>query len=295
MIVNPQHFNYRLIIGSLTIAVVVITGFSYSNYNELKSQELYLEQEKSLIQSELSDMLSRYDKIKEDNTLISDALKEAKINTENALADLSIVNASLKTILDFKKQYFLIKEQNLALYKVIDSLDLTNKKLRKEQTYTLNTLSEKTTVISKLETKNETLNKKIENAASLVAASIKASAYKKSTFGKKKITDRANRTKSIDVCITLSKNPLISVGEKDIYIQIVNPKNNVVGDKGSIYFGDYNLIYSQKEVVDYTTENLELCTMIKGTENDIPFLKGLYYINVFHNDLRLGSTTFELK
>ena len=63
MIVNPQHFNYRLIIGSLTIAVIIITGFSYSNYNELKSQELYLEQEKSLIQSELSDMLSRYDKI----------------------------------------------------------------------------------------------------------------------------------------------------------------------------------------------------------------------------------------
>jgi hypothetical protein len=295
MIVNPQHFNYRLIIGALAVAVVVITGFSYSNYNKLKSQELYLEQEKSLILSELSDMLNRYDKIEEDKVHISEALKEAKANTENALADLTVANATLETILDFKRQYFFIKEKNQRLYEVIDSLNLFNEKLKEEQIYTLNTLSKKTTAISKLETKNETLNKKIKNASTLVVASVEASAYKNSTFGKKKITDRANRTKAIDVCITLSKNPLIPQGEKDIYIQIVNPKNNVVGDKGSISFGNHNLIYSQKQVINYTNENLELCAFIKGTENDMPFLKGLYYINVFHDALRLGSTTFELK
>ena len=295
MIVNPQHFNYRLIIGSLAVVVIIISGFSYTNYNTLKSQEQFLEQEKQLIQSELSDMLDRYDKIKKDNSNISEALQIAKTNTENALANLESANATIKTILDFKNQYYLIKEENKNLNQIIDSLNYTNQKLVETQKHTLNTLNEKQTVISNLETTNASLNKKIDEAALLVAASIDANAYKKATFGKKKITDKARRTKSIDVCITLSKNALVSEGEKDIYIQIVNPKNNVVGNKGSISFGDHNLIYSQKKVIDYTNENLDLCAIIEGTENDIPFAKGLYYVNVFHDDIRLGSTTFELK
>lgn len=295
MIVNPQHFNYRIIIGSLAIAVIVISGFSYNNYNTLKSQESFLKKEKSIIQSELSDMLDRYDNIKNDNSNLSEALETAKTNTKNALANLEAANATIETILNFKNQYYRIKEENKTLTKIIDSLNITNQNLVETQKRTLNTLNEKRAVIANLESTNTSLNKKIDDATLLVAASINANAYKKTTFGKTKITDKAGRTKSIDVCITLSKNPLILEGKKDIYIQIVNPKNNVVGNKGSVSFGDYNLIYSQKKTINYTNENIELCAIIKGTENDMPFSKGLYYVNVFHNDLRLGSTTFELK
>ena len=83
--------------------------------------------------------------------------------------------------------------------------------------------------------------------------------------------------------------------EKDIYIQIVSTQGNVVSDKGEIVFGDTSLIFSKKEAVNYDNDNLEICTAIIADDEDKPFLKGYYFINVFHENTKLGGTSIKLK
>lgn len=82
MIVNPQFFNYRLIIGSLfvTIAVLAVIGFTY--YESGKEHQQSLEQEKNLVETELSQTIERYDDV-------------ASIN-ENIALELRILNPKLK-------------------------------------------------------------------------------------------------------------------------------------------------------------------------------------------------------
>ena len=41
MIVNPQLFNYRLISGSLIVAIAVLTVFSFTNYQSIKAHEQF--------------------------------------------------------------------------------------------------------------------------------------------------------------------------------------------------------------------------------------------------------------
>ena len=71
MIVNPQLFNYRLIISSLIVVLIVLGAYSYSNYESIKSHESFLIQEKQLIESELSEMLDSYEEMSDDYNLVS--------------------------------------------------------------------------------------------------------------------------------------------------------------------------------------------------------------------------------
>ncbi|WP_178990765.1 hypothetical protein [Winogradskyella schleiferi] len=293
MIVNPQLFNYRLIISSLLVVLTVLGIYSFDKYKSIESYEVFLEQEKSLIETELSDMLSSYDELGQDYNLMASQLQEAKQETKTALDSLRLLESDLSIITRFKEQLIVLKSKSKVLLSTIDSLNSANIKLQKEKRYALNTIKKKTSTINNLEVANDSLNKSIDNAAILKASNVNVQSYKLKS-DKKRFTDRARRANAMDVCITLNENPLALKGNKTIYIQIVSPEGNVVSDKGEVVFGDVSLNYSKKEVVAYNNNNLEICSAIVADEDDQPFSKGYYFINVFHENIKLGSTSIEL-
>jgi hypothetical protein len=294
MVVNPQLFNYRLIISSLLVVLTVLGVFSFTNYKSNKSYEEFLKQEKSLIEIELSELLTSYDELTEDYDFMAVQLQDAKLETKIALDSLRLSNGNLSIISKFKNQLTVLKSKSKALLNTIDSLNAANIELKRAKRYAENTIKKKTIVINELEEVNDSLNKAIDNASILKASSIEARAFKLKS-GNKRFTDKAKRANSIDVCITLAENPLTEKGRKDIYIQIVSPAGNVISDRGEITFGDASLIYSKKEVVNYNNKTLEICTEIKAENEDQPFIKGYYFINVFNENTKLGSTSIKLK
>ncbi|SDG88277.1 hypothetical protein [Winogradskyella thalassocola] len=294
MIVNPQLFNYRLIISSLLVVLTVLGIYSFSKYKSIESYEEFLKQEKILIETELSELLSSYDELSQDYNFMTSQLQDAKLEASDVLDSLRLLNSDLSIITKFKDQLVVLKSKSKVLLSTIDSLNSANKKLQSEKRYALNTIKSNTVKISGLEEVNDSLYKTIDNAALLKASNISAQSYKLKS-GKKRFTNRAKRANAIDVCITLNENPLTLEGNKDIYIQIVSPQGNVVSDKGEVFFGDTSLNYSHKEIVNYENENLEICTAIVADNDDQPFLKGYYFINVFHKNVKLGSTSLNLK
>ena len=294
MIVNPQLFNYRLIISSLLVVLAVLGIYSFDKYKSIESYETFLKQEKVLIETELSDLLSSYDELSQDYNLMASQLQEAKLETKIALDSLRLLNGDLYIITRFKEQLVVLKSKSKVLLSTIDSLNSANIKLQEEKRYALSTIKKNTSTINDLEEVNDSLNKSIGNAAVIKASNINATSYKLKS-GKKRFTERAKRANAIDVCITLNENHLASKGNKEIYIQIVSPQGNVVSDKGEVVFGNASLNYSKREKVNYNNENLEICTAIVADKDDQPFLKGHYFINVFHRNVKLGSTSIELK
>ena len=293
MIVNPQLFNYRLIISSLLVVLTVLGVFSFTSYNSNKSYEEFLKQEKFLIEKELSEMLKSYDDLSQDYNLMASQLQEAKLETKTTLDSLRLLKSDLSIITRFKEQLIVLKSKSKVLLSTIDSLNAANMKLQKEKRYALTTIEKNTLAINILEEANDSLNKTIDNAATLKASNIVAKAYKLKS-GKKRYTERAKRVNAIDVCITLTENPLTKKGKKEIYIQIVSPQGNVVSDQGEIIFGDSSLIFSKKEIIDYDNQNVEICAEIIAANQDQPFLKGYYFINVFNENVKLGSTSIKL-
>ncbi|NRD19135.1 hypothetical protein HNV08_03670 [Winogradskyella eckloniae] len=300
MIVNPQLFNYRLIISSLLVVLTVLGIYSYSKYKSNESYEAFLKQEKVLIENELSELLSSYDDLSKDYNLMATQLQKAKLETRIALDSLRLLNSDLSIITRFKDQLIVLKSKSKVLLSTIDSLNSANSKLQTENQYALKTIKQNNVEIhdlvelnDDLAAANDSLHVSIDKAAILKASNLIAKSYKLRS-GKKRLTERAKRANAIDVCITLNENPLTSEGKKDIYIQIVGPDGNVVSDKGEVTFGNTSLIYSKKEAINYKNENLEICTEIVADSDDEPFQKGFYFISVFHRNHKLGGTSIEL-
>jgi len=293
MIVNPQLFNYRLIIGSLIVAVTVLGVFSFTNYQSILTHQQFLEQEKKLVESELSQMITRYDEVSISNDIIASQLEVAKKDTKLALDSLSILRSDLSVISRFKKHIYSLKLKNKSLFSAIDSLDLANQSLEKEKLVAYNELVKQRRANNSLLKENENLNRSLEKGALLTANSFEANSFTK-ILGKKRASNRAQKVDHIEVCFTLAENSLTEQGEKEIYIQIVNPQNNIVSDKGAINFGNSSLIYSSKKIVEYNNEVLDICVDIEADEDEKPFTKGTYFITIFNKDRKLGNTQVKL-
>ena len=292
MIVNPQFFNYKIIIGSLILTLGFLSIFGFNTYESNKAQEHFLEQEKKLIESELSQMISSYDELSLDSDLISEQLDSAKKNTRSALEQLSLIKSDFSVLTRFKYELSGIKSENSALIKKLDSITILNQRLENNKLLVQNALNEQKRVNNSLLKMNKSLNTIIEKGTLLTANSVKAKAYK--AGGNANETTKASQASYIDVCFTLAENSLTEKGMKEIYIQILNPLNNVIANKGGVEFGKFLLIYSDKQLLNYNNQVLDVCTTIQAERNDVPFAKGTYYVSVFHKERKLGNTQIVL-
>jgi hypothetical protein len=288
LIVNPQEFNYRVTIGILVVAIAVFTAFGFTSYSTLKSSKDFLVQEKGHLHNELSEILNRYDALDSENLTLKSQLDSTiyKVEvTRNAIKNLEAkasFNASLQNQLVF------LRAQKRSLEDREDSLIGVTQKIEVEKQEVIQELSfEKTNALRvKIAFEN-----KIDKASLISANSFIAKAYKASNSNKITETFNAKDTEQIELHFVIAENGIAPEGSKEIYVQIIDPDNNIVADKGSVNFGDQSLIYSEKESVQYSNLALDLRFTIQNNE---AFKTGNYYINVFENNRRLGGTQIEL-
>ncbi|MBJ7880046.1 hypothetical protein [Gelidibacter salicanalis] len=286
MIVNPQLFNYKLIIGSLIVAVVSLSVFGFTTYETEKTQQQFLEQEKKLVEGELSQMLENYDEITESSVILSQQLLVAKKHTTSALEKLRLLKSDFSVFARFKTEFYELKSRNNFLFKTVDSLTVLNDRLKRDKILSDDKLDQQKNANKSLSTLNASLKKTIKKGALLTANSFHAKAFKSET----KETTKASQANRFEVCFTLAENTLTEKGAKELYIQILNPLNNVIADKGTAQFGEFLLFYSNKQHINYNNKVIDVCTNIEARHNDKPFIKGVYYVSVFHKDRKLGST-----
>lgn len=300
MIVFPQTYNYKLIIGLLIIALSVLGVFTFQNQNKLEEYNAYLAQEKSLIQNELSEMISRFDTLDIENEELSLQLEASKLKLEQALDSIKTLEVTANLLTHYKSKVQLLKAEKARILNLVNSLETQNKTLQTEVTQSkqqLSSIKVKANTLKetnvKLKKRNETLNQHIVKASQMQITMLDAKAVKR--VGKNKVvtTDKAKRTNKLLVEFVIPKNDLITKGKKDIYIQIVNPNNNVVSKKDEAKFGKQSLIYSKKLDVNFNNKDLAVSTFIDA-DKDEPFKQGVYFVNVFNQDNRLASTSILL-
>ena len=300
MIVFPQTYNYRLIIGSLILALSVLGVFTVHNQNKLEEYNSYLAQEKKLIQNELSEMISRFDTIDVENKELSKQLEKSKLKLEQALDSIKTLKVSANLLTHYRSKVEMLKDERNQILNLVEKLESKNKTLQTEAAQSKQQLTsvKKLAVTLKdtnveLEKDNKTLKQQIVAASQMQVTMLDAKAVKRVGRNKVVTTDKAKRTNKLLVEFIIPKNNLVTTGVKDIYIQIVNPNNNVVSNKDQVRFGKQTLIYSKKLDVNFTNEDVEVSTFIDADEDE-PFKEGVYFVNVFNKENRLASTSILL-
>lgn len=101
-----------------------------------------------------------------------------------------------------------------------------------------------------------------------------------------------NSIQQIRVCFTLENNEFVTKGDKIIYIQIVNPKNQIISvNNTSLELSDLTLNYSEEVTAFYNQKDTDVCTYVNLEKNKT--LKGKYLVNIYADFKKIGTTTFE--
>jgi len=290
---SSNNNRAKILIGLLVVLLVSLAGYTYTLIQQNKETVLFLEADKAEVQKELEAIVVSYNEILQDNELKDKELIAARDRIVVLLDSVKNYKANLSIINRYKAQVRALKNERTQLFKRADSLLFVTQRLAIEKDSTTAVLNKTIKVVDSVTTANTQLFNSLEKGALIGITNLDATAIIVRKGGKIKQTKRASRADKIRVCYTIAPNTLAQAGDRVLYVQVINPDNNIIGDKSNITFGQDLLTYSKSESVFYENQALDVCAIVGTTGQDV--LKGLYTINIFDAQRQIGSTTLMLK
>jgi len=290
---SSNNNRAKILIGLLVVLLVSLAGYTYTLIQQNKETVLFLEADKAEVQKELEAIVVSYNEILQDNELKDKELIAARDRIVVLLDSVKNYKANLSIINRYKAQVRALKNERTQLFKRADSLLFVTQRLAIEKDSTTAVLNKTIKVVDSVTTANTQLFNSLEKGALIGITNLDATAIIVRRGGKIKQTKRASRADKIRVCYTIAPNTLAQAGDRVLYVQVINPDNNIIGDKSNITFGQDLLTYSKSEIVFYENKALDVCAIVGTTGQDV--LKGLYTINIFDAQRQIGSTTLMLK
>lgn len=286
--------SLKVIVGILALLFLGTAFYTFKLYNDGKETAAQLQNEKALVLKDLNNMAEQYDIAIGENQTANAKLVEARERIKGLIDSLKVSENSVKSLWRYKKKYLALQDEMDALLAENDSLKVENQLLASSLDSTKIQLEERTVFTDSLLAQNTELADIVETAAVLSTVNLNGFGVIVRSSGKLIPTERARRTDKIRICYTIAKNSLVVPGDKEFYVQVIDPKNNVIGENGVVAFGEKSLNYSLISKFNYENSNLDVCEFINPTEGE-DFEKGRYMVNVFSNGELISNSQFTLK
>lgn len=285
--------------SGLKAAIVVLAllllgsiGYIYKLTTDNKETVNTLTTEKETLAEELKAKIAEYDVMIADNTALKDELQAEQAKMVELLEQVEKSKGDVAAMAKYKASYLKLKGE-------MDNLVAENK-LLKEENVTLTSSLDSTKVVlddakkfnDTLLVQNEGLTKTVEKGSKLAVLNLKVLAVKERSSGKQIETDKAGRADKLKVSFLIAENQIAKTGSREYYVQIIDSKNNILGEKKTIPAGDKTLTYSFISTVKYENKTVQVNEEVAGKD----FVAGTYFVNVFDKNSELVSkTSFNLR
>ncbi|MEN2402207.1 hypothetical protein GKZ90_0020630 [Flavobacterium sp. MC2016-06] len=290
---NPKNNNSSLKAVIAVLAVLLIGSLVYifklsSDTEVVKTELTTTLTEKESVMKDLQELKATYDAAIAENTSMSDELIQER---DKVVALMDDLNKSKGDVSKYRSQVQAMQGKMKTLVAENDELKKQNGVLTVQRDSTIVVLGESKKYNEVLVGQNEELAKTVEKGSKLSILNTKTAAYKMRSSGKQIETDKASRADVLKISFTIAENQIAKSGDKTYYVQVIDAKSNVLGDKKTESFGDNSLTYSFKTVVQYENKSVNVVQDLPGKD----FAKGTYFINVFDNDELVSKTSFSLR
>ena len=292
---NTEENNnkFKIIVGILTLLLIVLAVYTVTLYNDNKDTVTILEDQKSDIELELQELIANYDEVIQDNEIKDKDLLEARERIEDLLASVKDSKANITLIRRYKSEIGKLKDERTLLFKKADSLIAVNKLIVAERDNAFLELDETIKVVDSVAEENKEMTDKINLGSIVRAIDLNGAGVIVKNSGKIVDTQRSKRADKIRACFALSPNSIAEKGDRMLYIQVINPKNNLLGENEVLEFENGTLNYSASTKVFYENEELDVCSMVAANEDDL--VEGVYTINIFDGSKLIATSKMTLK
>ena len=287
------------IIIAIAAVLIVLLGvgvfYFYRQHEEQKQRNADLEElarlDKKEMENEYTQFALQYDELKKsikDDSLMQQLDREQR-RTEELLEELRRVKSNdAAEIARLKKELATVRAVLRTYIYQVDSLQRLNQDLTAERDEARARYSAATTQISSLNTERQNLSEKVAIASQLNATGVSIAPQKKN--GK-----NARRSKDIrrfTVSFTITRNVTAETGNRNVYVRLTKPNNEVINASGTFNYENRALEYSAPKVIEYSGQELGVTVYIPVNEY---LSKGRYTAYIFCDGQMIGSSSLNIE
>tara|TARA_R110000868_G_scaffold346292_4_gene607359 strand:- start:1560 stop:2444 length:885 start_codon:yes stop_codon:yes gene_type:complete len=286
--------SLKAVIAVLAVLLVGSLVYIFKMSSDVETVQTELKTtmtEKESVMKDLQELKATYDAAISENTSMSDELIQERDKVVNLMADLNKSKGDVASLAKYRTQFIALQNNMKVLMTENEGLKKANTTLTTQRDSTVVVLGESKKYNEVLVGQNEELSKTVEKGSKLTVLNMKTSAYKLRSSGKQVETDKASRADVLKISFTIAENQIAKSGDKTYYVQVIDSKNNVLGDKKTENFGDASLVYSFITNVKYENKTVQVTEDLPGKD----FAKGTYFVNVFDKNELVSKTSFTLR
>ncbi len=283
----------KILTGILAVALIALGIYTVKFYNEEKENKVLLQKEKAVIEDELNDLIIKYDEAIATNQVMDQNLVDARQRIAVLLDSVKDAEANLVLISRYRREISTLRNEKDRLFKVVDSLSMQNRMLATVIDSTNMVLAQRVRQADSLSVTNQSLSTKVDRAAQLKVTSLKGDGVIVRNNGKLVTNNRTRRIDQIRTCFTITENSLAQAGERDMYVQVYNPQNELVGDQLAVQHEGGVMVYSAASRIYYENEELDVC-ILSNTDRD-KLTAGNYKVYVYAGQNLIGTSSFDLR
>ncbi|MDI9311434.1 MAG: hypothetical protein QM535_14575 [Limnohabitans sp.] len=289
---RTNFLGLRGLVYVLLTALLSTVGFSYKIYEDAKRTKNLLMNQKIALLKDLTQSKDSLEIIISENTSLKAELINERQKVVKLLNEISSnKNVNLQELLKYKQEVNNLKVIIATLTKERNDLKKNNDLLKLQRDSTILILTNVKKHSEELEEKNSDLNKTIKRSSVITIVNLKSIPFKQAKNGDLEKTDKARRVNLLQISFVVVGSKFCKPCNKEYYVQIIDSKNNIVGERKSKKFGAMELDYSYVAPVMFKNESMEVSADL-AMEN---VEKGTYWVNIFDNGNLISKTNFELK
>ncbi len=300
---NLKKSNTLFVVLSIVLAFLLLGlgVFTYRDYQSDREVIGALEQEKTVIKNELSELIVKYDSVQFENAHMRKILEETKDKLKTLRIKMELEkDTEVRSLLRYRKQIELLKAEQLRLLRLNDSLLRVNDEMRDsltERNMALNEANDLTTILKEensrlasIVDKNEKVIQKYKNDYPIAIKKIACEALRVKSNGKKILTEKAKRAEQIRVCFSITTE---SKEEVDVlmYLKILNPKGERIGSPVVVSNSEEAFLYSDKKKIVLNKEG-KACFIVEVNKKKME--AGIYKAELYNQHKLVGFSDFEL-
>lgn len=249
-----------------------------NDYDALNSEFAIFENSRQLIMDD-SVKLALTQKYETARLQIEKLTQELQNQKSKSAAEIKKLKDEISTLRNLLRHY--VEE--------INRLNQENAALRSENTEIKSQNQQLTSRVQETSRQNQVLNERMTLAERLNVTGLNLAALNKKGKPEKKV----EKARQLRVSFTIPQNNSTPVGEKTIWLRIVSPSGQLLGNGGSFSFEGATLQATARKLVEYAGEEIGGITIFWDV--DTALTPGSYTVELFCDNFRLISRSFDLK
>lgn len=294
--------NSKIYFFIIAIAALLLTNVYFYVKYKSSGEKLYtvalqkekLQREIDRIEAELDNIQNIREFAAVDSEEIIESEQRTRVMIADLRANLEENDLSETQLIALEQEIFKLKGNVTAMKSNIEELKLQNEILRQQNQQLANSVSNKASQVQSLEASNKDLQQKVGVASSIKVSNIQINGIEIKRRGNKEIETRAKRTDELQIQFTIADNPLAPVGQRDVFVRIVDPNGNLIADRNNTFsVNNDELQYTFRESINFTNHGEEY--EILWNNEGKGFKKGAYTVLLYADNAIMGRSSIVLK